>query len=35
MSLSFVPQALEPYYGGRATPGLAVFMTIRPAAHRM
>jgi hypothetical protein len=35
LSLSFVPQALEPYYGGRATPGLAVFMTIRPAAHRM
>ena len=35
MSLSFVPAALEDRYGGRAVPGLGVFLTLRPAAHAM
>jgi hypothetical protein len=32
---SFVPEALAPRYGGRVAPGVAVFLTIRPAAHAM
>jgi hypothetical protein len=31
---SFVPEALAPRYGGRVAPGVAVFLTVRPAAHR-
>jgi len=33
MSVSLVPAALEARYGGRAAPGLGVFLTLRPAAH--
>ena len=32
---SLVPEALAPRYGGRVAPGVAVFLTIRPAAHAM
>ena len=35
VSAGFVPTALEPVYGGRAIPGFGVFLTLRPAAHRM
>jgi hypothetical protein len=35
LSLGFVPQSLEPYYGARVNPGLAIFVTLRPAAHGM
>ncbi len=34
-SLGFVPQSLEPQYGGRVNPGLAIFVTMRPAKHGM
>ena len=30
VSLSFVPRTLEPFYGSRATPGFAVFVSVRP-----
>jgi hypothetical protein len=32
---SLVPAALAPRYGGRVSPGVAVFLTIRPAGHSM
>ena len=32
---SLVPSALAPRYGGRVAPGVAVFLTLRPAAHAM
>jgi hypothetical protein len=32
---SLVPAALAPRYGGRVAPGIAVFLTLRPAAHAM
>jgi hypothetical protein len=32
---SLVPSALAPRYGGRVAPGVAVFVTLRPAAHAM
>jgi len=35
VSASLVPAALSPRYGGRLNPGLAVFLTIKPAAHVM
>jgi hypothetical protein len=34
VSGSFVPEYLAPRYGGRVAPGVAVFLTLRPAAHR-
>jgi len=34
VALSLVPEALAPRYGGRVAPGVAVFLTVRPAAHR-
>ena len=33
VSVSLLPPALEPRYGGRAVPGFGVFVTVRPAAH--
>jgi hypothetical protein len=35
VSLGFVPPALTPVYGHRVNPGVALFLTIRPAAHHM
>jgi hypothetical protein len=35
VSLGFVPPSLTPFYGHRANPGVALFLTIRPAAHHM
>jgi hypothetical protein len=35
ISGSLVPPALAPRYGGRVSPGVAVFLTLRPAAHMM
>ena len=35
VSGSFVPAYLAPRYGGRVAPGVAVFLTLRPAAHAM
>jgi hypothetical protein len=32
---SLVPEALAPRYGGRVAPGVAVFLTLRPASHSM
>jgi len=32
---SFAPDALAARYGGRVAPGVAVFLTMRPASHRM
>jgi YHS domain-containing protein len=32
VSAGFVPESLEPVYGGRINPGLGVFVTLRPAA---
>lgn len=32
---SIVPEALAPRYGGRVSPGVAVFLTLRPASHAM
>jgi hypothetical protein len=32
---SLVPSTLAPRYGGRVSPGVAVFLTLRPAGHRM
>ena len=32
---SLVPEALAPRYGGRVAPGVAVFVTLRPASHAM
>jgi hypothetical protein len=32
---SLVPEALAPRYGGRISPGVTVFLTLRPAAHAM
>jgi hypothetical protein len=34
-SLGVVPRSLEPLYGNRVNPGLAIFVTMRPAAHGM
>jgi hypothetical protein len=34
-SLAFVPETLKPHYGRRANPGGGLFVTVRPAAHRM
>lgn len=34
-SLSYVPRALEPFYGARVNPGVGVYLTVRPAAMRM
>jgi hypothetical protein len=35
VSAGIVPEALEPEYGSRVNFGVAVFVTLRPAAHRM
>jgi hypothetical protein len=35
ISASFVPGALEAAYGGRVSVGYALFITVRPASHRM
>jgi hypothetical protein len=35
VSVGIVPRELEPFYGKRANPGGAVFVTLRPAAHGM
>jgi hypothetical protein len=35
LSAGFVPEVLEPVYGGRVNPGTGVFLTVRPAAHAM
>ena len=35
VSASFVPELLEPRYGSRANLGVGVFLTVRPAAHKM
>ena len=35
LSVGIVPASLEAAYGGRANLGLAVFVTVRPARHRM
>ena len=35
LSASLVPASLGPRYGARVNPGVAVFLTIRPAAHGM
>jgi YHS domain-containing protein len=32
VSAGFVPESLEPVYGGRINPGFGVFVTLRPAA---
>jgi hypothetical protein len=34
-SIGFVPESLEPRYGSRANLGVGVFVTVRPAAHKM
>ena len=34
-SLAFVPEALKPHYGRRANPGVGLFVTVSPAAHKM
>jgi hypothetical protein len=34
VSLSIVPPYLEPRYGNGVNPGIGVFVTVRPAAHR-
>ena len=34
-ALAFVPESLKPHYGRRANPGVGVFVTVRPAAHKM
>ena len=34
-SLSFVPDALEPFYGKRVNPGVGIYLTMRPAAMLM
>src|SRR5688572_4015440 len=34
-SASIVPPYLAPRYDGRISPGIGVFLTVRPAAHRM
>jgi hypothetical protein len=34
-SASLVPAFLAPHYGNRVNPGFAVFLTVRPGAHRM
>ena len=35
VSVGFVPPSLATVYGHRANPGIALFLTIRPAAHHM
>jgi hypothetical protein len=35
VALGLVPPSLVPVYGHRANPGIALFLTIRPAAHHM
>jgi hypothetical protein len=35
LSLGFVPQTIVGIYGRRANPGVALFVTLRPAAHHM
>lgn len=34
-SLGFVPESLKPHYGRRANPGVGLFVTVRPATHKM
>jgi len=34
-NLSLLPEFLGPRYGGRAVPGIGVYVTLRPAAHGM
>jgi hypothetical protein len=34
-SVSFVPEALEPFYGRRMNPGIGMYLTVRPAALRL
>jgi hypothetical protein len=33
ISVSFLPEPLQPRYGGSVVPGLGVFFTVRPGAH--
>jgi hypothetical protein len=33
--LSLVPRTLEQVYGGRVNPGVGIYVTVRPAAHKM
>lgn len=35
VSLSLLPPALAPRYGGRVAPGFGVFLGLRPARHAM
>jgi hypothetical protein len=35
IAASIVPSALAPRYGGSVAPGVAVFLTVRPASHAM
>lgn len=35
LSVSFVPKRLDPVYGNQINSGFAVFVTLRPDAHRM
>jgi hypothetical protein len=35
LSVGFVPESLQPRYGSRANLGVGVFLTVRPAPHRM
>ena len=34
-SLSLMPEALEPFYGTRVSPGVGLYLTLRPSAMRM
>ena len=35
VSVGFVPRSLSATYGRRVNPGLGLFLTLRPRAHRM
>ena len=35
LTLGIVPKALREVYGRRVNPGVALFVTLRPAVHRM
>ncbi|MGH9370126.1 MAG: hypothetical protein ACRD15_01195 [Vicinamibacterales bacterium] len=35
ISAGFVPESLEPIYGSRVNLGFGIFVTVRPAVHRM
>jgi hypothetical protein len=35
VSTGIVPRSLEPYYGGRSNAGVALYLTLRPAARAM